>query len=155
EAGAIVACSITPSVKLTVTPAASAVRRADSSMPAGVTVNFTEGVIEHATIAPASADIVTLRHVLWTVKDPHLVLRKARGLLRPGGLLIVSDGLWSAAPGFGWAHSDETEQRLPYHGGIRESEARALLHEAGFDVLQAGQHLFGSCPIRNIRLSSS
>ncbi len=43
-----------------------------AAVAAGVDVTFVKGVIEHAPIEPASADIVTLRNVLWTVEDPHV-----------------------------------------------------------------------------------
>ncbi|MGW1023258.1 methyltransferase domain-containing protein [Streptomyces sp. NPDC002577] len=39
-------------------------------------------------------DVVLVRHVLWTLPDPEAVLRHWRGLLRPGGRLVLVEGVW-------------------------------------------------------------
>ncbi|MCF3129982.1 class I SAM-dependent methyltransferase [Streptomyces olivochromogenes] len=39
-------------------------------------------------------DVVLVRHVLWTLPDPARVLRHWRGLLRPGGRLVLVEGVW-------------------------------------------------------------
>ncbi|MGW0968518.1 class I SAM-dependent methyltransferase [Streptomyces sp. NPDC002516] len=39
-------------------------------------------------------DVLLSRHVLWTLPDPGRVLRHWRGLLRPGGRLVLVEGVW-------------------------------------------------------------
>ncbi|WP_425246896.1 class I SAM-dependent methyltransferase [Streptomyces sp. NEAU-NA10] len=39
-------------------------------------------------------DTVLVRHVLWTLPDPARVLRHWRDLLRPGGRLVLVEGVW-------------------------------------------------------------
>ncbi|MFH8466868.1 class I SAM-dependent methyltransferase [Streptomyces sp. NPDC017991] len=39
-------------------------------------------------------DVVLVRHVLWTLPEPGRVLRHWRGLLRPGGRLVLIEGVW-------------------------------------------------------------
>ncbi|MFF5342682.1 class I SAM-dependent methyltransferase [Streptomyces althioticus] len=39
-------------------------------------------------------DTVLVRHVLWTLPDPDRVLRRWRDLLRPGGRLVLVEGVW-------------------------------------------------------------
>ncbi|CAL9398629.1 class I SAM-dependent methyltransferase [Streptomyces sp. enrichment culture] len=44
-------------------------------------------------------DAVLVRHVLWTLPDPGRALRHWRQLLRPGGRLVLVEGVWgSVAP---------------------------------------------------------
>ncbi|MFH8418238.1 class I SAM-dependent methyltransferase [Streptomyces collinus] len=44
-------------------------------------------------------DAVLVRHVLWALPDPGRALRHWCGLLRPGGRLVLIEGVWgSAAP---------------------------------------------------------
>ncbi|MFC8408188.1 class I SAM-dependent methyltransferase [Streptomyces griseoincarnatus] len=39
-------------------------------------------------------DAVLVRHVLWALPEPGRVLRRWRGLLRPGGRLVLVEGVW-------------------------------------------------------------
>ncbi|MEU6094573.1 class I SAM-dependent methyltransferase [Streptomyces sp. NPDC047079] len=39
-------------------------------------------------------DAVLVRHVLWTLPDPGRALRRWRALLRPGGRLVLVEGVW-------------------------------------------------------------
>ncbi|MFG2312488.1 class I SAM-dependent methyltransferase [Streptomyces sp. NPDC048566] len=39
-------------------------------------------------------DVLVCRHVLWTLPAPERVLRHWRGLLRPGGRLVLVEGVW-------------------------------------------------------------
>ncbi|MFF3207902.1 class I SAM-dependent methyltransferase [Streptomyces sp. NPDC002962] len=41
-------------------------------------------------------DTLLVRHVLWTLPDPARVLRHWRGLVRPGGRLVLVEGVWGA-----------------------------------------------------------
>ncbi len=74
------------------------------------------------------------------------MLRRARDILRPDGLIMISDGVWAAAPGFGSTYAEELEARLPYHAGLDEDEARSLLRQAGFGAAQSWQRLFPASP---------
>lgn len=39
-------------------------------------------------------DVVLVRHLLWALDDPGRVLRRWWGLLRPGGRLVLVEGVW-------------------------------------------------------------
>lgn len=55
----------------------------------GATIH--QGVLEELSLPEASYDAVTFFDALRTVPDPALFLRQARGLLRPGGSVIVRE----------------------------------------------------------------
>lgn len=42
----------------------------------------------------SEADAVTARYVLWTMRDPAAAVQAWHRLLRPGGRLVLVDGLW-------------------------------------------------------------
>jgi SAM-dependent methyltransferase len=42
-------------------------------------------------------DAVLVRHVLWALPDPGRALRHWAGLLRPGGRLVLVEGVWGTA----------------------------------------------------------
>ncbi|MGA1844887.1 MAG: class I SAM-dependent methyltransferase [bacterium] len=57
------------------------------------------GELPHAPFKRRSFDIVTMWHVLEHLRDPLLYLRCCRGLLKPGGYLLIeipNAGSWSA-----------------------------------------------------------
>ncbi|MGX1788366.1 class I SAM-dependent methyltransferase [Bosea sp. NPDC055332] len=112
----------------------------------GLDVAFEQALIEEASFAPGSADIVTLRNVLWTLPEPMAALRKAHLVLRAGGRVLVSDGLWSIAPQYRSTYPDALTASLPRHDGLTEDDARAMLSEAGFGPARSWQHLFPASP---------
>jgi len=122
-----------------------AVARA-AAQAAGLAVAFETVVIDEASIEPACADIVTLRNVLWTLERPMDALLLAHRALRPGGMVLVSDGLWSVAPQFRSTYEPDLAARLPLHGGLTEPDARRMLAEAGFSEARSWQHLFATPP---------
>ena len=112
----------------------------------GLEVAFEHALIEEASFAPGSADIVTLRNVLWTLPDPMAALHTARLVLRPGGLVLVSDGLWSVSPQDRSTYPEALAASLPRHAGLTDDEGRAMLDAAGFGTVQSWQHLFPASP---------
>lgn len=113
----------------------------------GVRVKFIARDMDKAALPPQSADIVTMRNVLWTLEKPAEALKLAHELLRPHGRLLISDGLWRRKPD---PAMQEFEASLPNACGVSEDEARAWLAEAGFTGVQSWQHLFDTHPYGDI-----
>ncbi|MGH6859805.1 MAG: class I SAM-dependent methyltransferase [Phyllobacterium sp.] len=112
----------------------------------GLAMDVVHAAIEAFEAKPASADLVTVRNVLWTMKEPGSALALARTLLRPGGKLIVSDGLWSVDPGNRSTYASDLAASLPFHRGLEQKEAEIMLRAAGFDGIQSWHHLFEDAP---------
>jgi hypothetical protein len=73
--------------------------------------------------------VILERHVIWTLPQPTAALRAWKALLKPGGQLILIEGLF--------AMSDRTvypqlEPQLPLFGGRPAEELAALLEAEGF-----------------------
>jgi ubiquinone/menaquinone biosynthesis C-methylase UbiE len=113
---------------------------------ANLDVTFEAIAMQGAAIADAAADIVTLRNVLWTMERPMEALHLAHRILRPGGLIVISDGLWSVAPQYRSTYPADLAAGLPLHDGLTEAGARAMLSEAGFGDCKTWQHLFPEAP---------
>lgn len=102
-----------------------------SAVAHNLSIRFIQATMDEADLTEGSADIVTMRNVLWTLEHPEAALALARHLLRPGGIVLISDGLWRK-PG----HEDKAVEifgaPLPYYNGLTEQEGRSLLIDAGF-----------------------
>ena len=78
-------------------------RRAAASMERAPAFSIGDAMLP--AFPPGSFDAVTNRHLLWTLTDPTAALRNWHALLRPGGALIVIDGIWS--------HDDDEKHDAP------------------------------------------
>ncbi len=62
---------------------------------AGTDAEVLIGDAARPPVGERSVDVVLARHVLWTLPDPERVLRHWMSLLRPGGRLVLIEGVWS------------------------------------------------------------
>jgi SAM-dependent methyltransferase len=73
----------------------------------GVTARFQQGDAAVPPWEPSSFDVVFARHVLWALPDPEAVVGRWAELLRPGGRLVVVEGLWYTGGGLSAARCRE------------------------------------------------
>ncbi|MFE0810096.1 class I SAM-dependent methyltransferase [Streptomyces sp. NPDC058848] len=64
-------------------------------------------------------DAVLVRHVLWTLPDPGRALRHWRELLRPGGRLVLVEGVWGTVTPVGIPADRLTALLAPLGGRVR------------------------------------
>jgi SAM-dependent methyltransferase len=64
-------------------------------------------------------DTVLVRHVLWTLPEPDRALRHWRGLLRPGGRLVLVEGVWGTVSPVGIPAGRLTTLLAPLGGRVR------------------------------------
>ncbi|MFE1255052.1 class I SAM-dependent methyltransferase [Streptomyces fungicidicus] len=64
-------------------------------------------------------DTVLVRHVLWTLPEPDRALRHWRDLLRPGGRLVLVEGVWGAVSPVGIPAGRLTALLAPLGGRVR------------------------------------
>lgn len=105
----------------------------------GVHVDFIHADMDHCGLTEGSAEVVTLRNVLWTLENPSEALFLAAQLLRPGGKIMISDGIWRRAPD---SEMGSLVGHLPNAHGVSEAEARDWLRRAGFGGIKAWQDRF-------------
>ena len=93
--------------------------------------------------APASFDLVTLWDVIEHVPDPQHVLRLIRGLVKPGGHLLIETqnvaSRWARLLGPRWHHYKHHEHL--YH--FDPQTIRRLLGDCGFRALAVGSAYAG------------
>jgi ubiquinone/menaquinone biosynthesis C-methylase UbiE len=95
----------------------------------GLPATFQIGDAEFPPPDGAPYDVILERHVLWTLPQPREALRAWQALLKPGGLLMLIEGIFEM--------SDRTvypqiEAQLPLYGGRPGEELATLLASEGF-----------------------
>jgi SAM-dependent methyltransferase len=88
---------------------------------AGVTARLQQGDAAFRPWPPSSFDVVFSRHVLWALPDPAAVVARWTGLLRPGGRLVLVEGLWYTGGGLS---ADRCRELVAAHRG--EAAVRLL-----------------------------
>ncbi len=104
------------------------VRRArQKATAAGVEVELAVADAASPRLAARSLDVVLVRHLAWTLPNPHHAITTWASLLRPGGRLVMVEGRWGTAAqtgpppaGSDIDHGDYTDvhRSLPWYGGV-------------------------------------
>src|SRR4029450_7233166 len=95
----------------------------------GLPVSVRRGDAEAPPPDIAPYDVILERHVIWTLPQPREAVQAWRALLKPGGLLVLIEGIFEM--------SDRTvypqlEAQLPLYGGRPGEELATLLEAEGF-----------------------
>lgn len=61
---------------------------------AGTGADIREGSADRPPVGDRRFDVVLARHVVWLLPDPEAALRHWASLLRPGGRLVLVEGVW-------------------------------------------------------------
>jgi SAM-dependent methyltransferase len=100
---------------------------------AGVVGRFLVGDAAAPPVGDQRFDVVLSRHLVWTLPDPEAALRQWVGLLRPGGHLVLIEGLWRR-PGQSEEAYAGAVGGLPWDGGIGAGRLSAAIRPLVADV---------------------
>jgi ubiquinone/menaquinone biosynthesis C-methylase UbiE len=96
---------------------------------------FHEAAVEALPMDDGVFDAVVTRLAIHHFEDPEAVLREARRVLTPGGLLVILDIIASEDEDEARLHNALEELRDPSHVRLLPpSELQALVERTGFDV---------------------
>ena len=121
---------------------------------AGMDITFLNGDAESPPFPDGSFDLIACRHIMWTLPDLPRAVAKWHALLKPGGAVVIIDGLWypdtlqgrvrrllgycletvksGKWPG-GWQRKYVGDQSaLPYINGAPLSAVEDVVRSAGF-----------------------
>jgi ubiquinone/menaquinone biosynthesis C-methylase UbiE len=100
--------------------------------------------------AEGEFDIVTSRHILWTLRDPATAFAAWHRVLRPGGRVLAIDSLWFLD------ERDTTRDQAPYAEAWAEHFAalkRAGLPLLRVESLEPAAELFRAAGFADVRIS--
>ncbi len=95
----------------------------------GLPATFQLGDAEAPPQNGAPYDVILERHVIWTLPQPREALCAWQALLRPGGLLVLIEGIFEMADRTVYP---QLEAQLPLYGGRPGEELATLLASEGF-----------------------
>jgi ubiquinone/menaquinone biosynthesis C-methylase UbiE len=106
-------------------------RARQKAAAASASVTFERGDALDPSGDPASLDVVFSRHLIHMLTDPARALATWHRLLRPGGRVVVIDGLWGQDPSD--RIDDDVQAALPLRQpGTTTDDIAALVAAAGF-----------------------
>ncbi|MEU9284768.1 class I SAM-dependent methyltransferase [Streptomyces sp. NPDC048275] len=86
---------------------------------AGRDAVFLVGDATAPSVGEQRFDVLLVRHVLWALPDPERVLRHWCGLLRPGGRLVLVEGVWGTVSPVGIPVDRLTALLRPFVSDLR------------------------------------
>ncbi|RKD97614.1 class I SAM-dependent methyltransferase [Halopiger aswanensis] len=79
-------------------------------------------------------DLVTARHLIWTLPNPTAALREWQRVVRPGGRIVLIEGHWDFDEAFDGYQ--EIHDELPLYDGRPPEELVTVLEEHGLERVE-------------------
>jgi ubiquinone/menaquinone biosynthesis C-methylase UbiE len=99
-----------------------------------LSATFQRGDAENLTQPDDSYDLVTARHLIWTLPSPECAIEEWRRVIRPGGRIVLIEGHWDFDETF--EGYEEIHDDLPLYDGRPPEELKAFLQEQGLETVE-------------------
>lgn len=96
---------------------------------AGRSVEFVRGDAETLPVADDAYELISARHLVWTLPDPDRAIREWRRVVEPGGRVLLIEGHWNHDEP--WDEYERVHDDLPMYDGRAPGELREFLAEHG------------------------
>ncbi|ELZ22213.1 methyltransferase type 11 [Haloterrigena salina JCM 13891] len=104
-------------------------RAREKARAAGHSIEFHRGDAESLAVPDDAFDLLTARHLVWTLPNPAAAIREWRRVVEPGGRILLVEGYWDHDEP--WDEYEEIHDALPLYDGRPPDELREVLLEAG------------------------
>lgn len=101
------------------------VRQTDDS------IEFQRGDAEALPLPDDAVELLTARHLVWTLPNPTAALQEWRRVVEPGGRILLIEGYWNHDEP--WDEYEQIHDDLPMYDGRPPEELHEVLVQAGFD----------------------
>ncbi|QZP39322.1 MULTISPECIES: class I SAM-dependent methyltransferase [Halobacteriales] len=93
-------------------------------------VTFQRGDAEALALPDDTVDLVTARHLVWTLPRPTAALQEWQRVVEPGGRILLIEGYWDHDEP--WDEYEQMHDDLPMYDGRPPDELRDVLADQGF-----------------------
>ena len=96
-------------------------------------ITFHRGDAEALALPDDTVELVTARHLVWTLPNPTEALHEWQRVVEPGGRILLIEGYWNHDEP--WDEYEHMHDDLPMYDGRPPNELREVLVQEGlFDV---------------------
>ncbi|MFP8954244.1 class I SAM-dependent methyltransferase [Natrialbaceae archaeon A-arb3/5] len=99
-----------------------------------LSVEFQRGDAENLAQSDSAYDLITARHLIWTLPSPERAIDEWRRVVRPGGRIVLIEGHWDfdeTLEGYEEIHDD-----LPLYDGRPPADLAEFLGEQGLENVE-------------------
>lgn len=93
-------------------------------------VEFLRGDAETLAVPDDAVELVTARHLIWTLPNPREALHEWKRVVEPGGRILLIEGYWNHSEP--WDEYEKVHDDLPMYDGRPPAELAEVLHQRGF-----------------------
>lgn len=95
---------------------------------------FQQGDAETLALRDDSIELLTARHLVWTLPSPTAALQEWQRVVEPGGRILLIEGYWDHDEP--WDEYERMHDDLPMYDGRPPEELREVLVEQGFSEVK-------------------
>lgn len=93
-------------------------------------IQFHRGDAEALAVPDDAYELLTARHLVWTLPDPREAMQEWQRVVEPGGRVLLIEGYWNHSEP--WDEYEKMHDDLPMYDGRPPEELRDVLQEVGF-----------------------
>ncbi|MCD2201525.1 methyltransferase domain-containing protein [Halobacterium sp. KA-4] len=93
-------------------------------------ITFHRGDAEALALPDDTVDLVTARHLVWTLPSPTAALQEWQRVVEPGGRILLIEGYWDHDEP--WDEYEHMHDELPMYDGRPPDELSDVLTDEGF-----------------------
>lgn len=97
-------------------------------------VQFHCGDAEALAVVDDAYELLTARHLVWTLPNPTKAMQEYQRVLEPGGRVLLIEGYWNHSEP--WDEYEQMHEDLPMYDGRPPEELREVLQQVGFDDIE-------------------
>lgn len=92
-------------------------------------IAFLQGDAETLALSDDSLELLTARHLVWTLPNPTDAIQEWQRVVEPGGRILLIEGYWNHNEP--WDEYEHVHDDLPMYDGRPPDELREVLAERG------------------------